>query len=71
MHTKHWHAAPCRDGQVQLVGDRSYRNFGRVEVCINRTWSKLCGLNATYKDASVICRQLGLSPQGTLRTISQ
>ena len=61
-------AAPCRDGEVQLVGDRRYRNFGRVEVCINGTWSKLCGINATYKDASVVCRQLGLSSQGINRS---
>ena len=57
-------AAPCKDRDVQLVGDRRYTNFGRVEICINGNWSRLCGINATHKLASVICQQLGLSPQG-------
>ena len=59
-------AAPCEDGEVQLVGDRRYRNYGRVEVCINSSWSSLCGINATHKVASVTCKQLGLSPQGNI-----
>jgi deleted-in-malignant-brain-tumors protein 1 len=59
-------AAPCNDGDVQLVGDRRYANFGRVEVCVNGNWSRLCGINATQEHASVICKQLGLSPHGNI-----
>ena len=55
---------PCRDGEVQLAGSTRYSHFGRVEVCINATWGKICGINTTHRDASVICRQLGYSPHG-------
>ena len=55
------HSGPCKDGDIQLAG---YSTFGRLEICMNRTWGKLCGKTATHKVASVVCRQLGWSPQG-------
>ena len=55
------HSGPCRDGDIQLAG---YSSFGRLEICMNHTWGKLCGKTATHKVASVVCRQLGWSPQG-------
>ena len=69
MLTFHLLAAPCRDKEMQLVGDKRYKNFGRVEICINGTWNRFCGINATHKDASVICKQLGLSPQGNIKKV--
>ena len=52
------------DGDVQLIGDSRYDNFGRVEVCINGSWGKICRDMWEYSDASVVCRQLGFSPHG-------
>ena len=58
--------APCIDGEVQLAGNERYANFGRLEVCANSSWGKVCGVNATHRDARVICKQLGFSPNGML-----
>ena len=64
LYSNFFFKAPCQDGKVQLAGNSMYSNFGRLEICINGTWGKVCGVNATNKDASVVCRQLGLSPHG-------
>ena len=56
--------APCRDGDIQLQGVTGHNSFGRVEICINGSWGALCGPEATNRDASVICRQLGFAAQG-------
>ena len=58
------HAAPCSNGDVQLVGNSQYVNFGRVEVCINGVWGKVCNDFWTSRDARVVCRELGFSPYG-------
>ena len=40
---------------------------GNVRVCINGTWSKICGYrNSDANLASVICSELGYSPYGKL-----
>jgi hypothetical protein len=57
-------SAPCTDGDVQLAGDTRYDSFGRVEVCVDGVWGKVCNEQWTNEDASVLCRQLGFSPYG-------
>ena len=55
----------CMDGAVRLRGSSSPR-IGRVEVCINGTWGTVCSRSWSYQSASVVCRQLGFSPYGTV-----
>ena len=39
--------------------------FGSVEVCIDESWIAVCNEFWDDRDASVICRQLGYSSDGT------
>ena len=58
--------ALCTDGEVQLISSYS-KAYGTVRVCINGTWSKICGSGNTVLDnnmASVICTNAGYSPYG-------
>ena len=54
---------PCIDGEVRLSGS-SLDNTGRVELCVERTWTTLCDRSWDSNDASVACRQLGYSSYG-------
>ena len=40
------------------------RNAGRVEVCKKERWTYICDNNWGFKDAQIVCRELGYSPYG-------
>lgn len=52
----------CYDGEVRLVDGRDPHE-GRVEVCLNETWGKICDYISIYgwnrTEAEVVCQQLG------------
>ena len=55
--------APCRTGQLRLVGS-DIPNEGRVEICMSNVWGTVCDDLWGSTDATVVCRQLGYSTQG-------
>ena len=44
---------------MRLVGGGPDITVGRVEVCLNKTWSRVCGDSWDETDARVVCNQLG------------
>ncbi|KAA8584127.1 hypothetical protein FQN60_015335 [Etheostoma spectabile] len=59
-----WAYCDCHQGAARLVGGSS-GNSGRLEVYLNGQWGAVCDTHWTDRDASVICRQLGLGEIGT------
>ena len=66
-----YNAAPnrtCENGDVRLRNGRR-DSEGLVEVCFNNHWGTVCDDFWNNADASVVCRQLGLPPEGQLEVI--
>ena len=62
-------AAVCSDGDIRVVGEsvedvKDGRLRGRVEVCLTGRYGTVCDEEFSRTDASVVCRQIGLSPYG-------
>ena len=58
-------------GSVRLINSLTKNaNRGIVEVCVDETWSRVCNEGWDYRDATVICNQLGLPSYGKKRIIS-
>ena len=58
----------CPEGDVRLLEGSSSLE-GRVEVCKNGAWGTVCDDGWGKVDATVVCRQLGLSVAGNVNTI--
>ena len=59
--------AECTEGAVRLVEGMS-ETEGQVEICLFGYWSKVCDStkSQTYKEAQVVCKQLGYPYSGML-----
>ena len=53
----------CSDGDVRLRGTTKATE-GIVEICINGEWGSVCDNGWSFRDAAVVCRQLGYHAQG-------
>lgn len=53
----------CPEGEIRLE-DGKTPNEGRLEICFRGHWGTVCDDLFDNADASVVCRQLGLEPEG-------
>ena len=52
-------------GEIRLVnGNDTHGNKGRVEICLKGHWGTVCHDSWDYRDAEVVCRQLGFGSIG-------
>ena len=61
--------ADCQSGDVRLQDGTDPSN-GRVEVCWNGMWATLCSHEFDENDASIVCKQLGYTSEGTYECAS-
>ncbi|KAM5141243.1 neurotrypsin-like [Mantella aurantiaca] len=64
-----WAHCDCSYGAIRLLGDHLTKSGG-VQLYLNGVWGTICADHWTDWDASVVCRQLGISEIGTGRKIS-
>ncbi len=43
---------------------------GEVQICLDGEYGSVCDISWDNRDASVVCRELGLSPYGETRTVA-
>ena len=48
---------------MRLSGS-SVKYAGRIEICVEKIWTSLCDDSWDFRDALVVCRELGYSPYG-------
>ena len=65
MYCSQYFLDPCSEGDVRLCGGRSPLE-GRVEICFNKKWGRVCDDSWSTSDGNVVCRQLGFSPNGNI-----
>ena len=55
----------CQRGQLRMVGivNMNYA-IGRMELCNDRVWRKICGWRWGANDAKVACQQMGFFDRG-------
>jgi deleted-in-malignant-brain-tumors protein 1 len=58
----------CTENAVRLV-DGLVSTDGTIEICLNGAWTTICSNNWDYKEAFVVCRQLGLPATDALAII--
>lgn len=60
----------CADGNIRLLeGSMQSVSSGRVEVCYSNSYGSVCNSRWDQRDATVVCRRLGLGTTGESRQV--